>query len=165
VTLWPPLLSSRSPRVRHGCPARAGRRTGTAFWVGNDTSFGPLRATFLRARLATRPRATSGGFSAAPGRRTVAAALRAMGLEGERTFHRYHRVLSRATWSSREASCALLRLLVEAFVPDGPLVTKERATSLEALLQRTRQVFMLPSSLILSPGPPPPELLSCPESR
>jgi hypothetical protein len=62
------------------------------------------------------------GAILAPGKRTVAAALRAMGLESEQTFHRYHRVLSRATWSSREASCVLLRLLVEAFVPDGPLV-------------------------------------------
>ena len=62
------------------------------------------------------------GAILAPGKRTVAAALRAMGLESERTFHRYHRVLSRATWSSREASCVLLRLLVEAFVPDGLLV-------------------------------------------
>jgi hypothetical protein len=62
------------------------------------------------------------GAILAPGKRTVASALRAMGLESERTFHRYHRVLSRAAWSSREASCVLLRLLVEAFVPDGPLV-------------------------------------------
>ena len=62
------------------------------------------------------------GTILAPGKRTVAAALRAMGLQSERTFHRYHRVLSRATWSSREVSCLLLRLLVEAFVPDGPLV-------------------------------------------
>ena len=62
------------------------------------------------------------GAILAPGKRTVAAALRAMGLQSEQTFHRYHRVLSRATWSSREASCVLLRLLVGAFVPDGPLV-------------------------------------------
>jgi hypothetical protein len=62
------------------------------------------------------------GAILAPGKRTVAAALRAMGLESERTFHRYHRVLSRASWSSREASWVLLRLLVETFVPDGPLV-------------------------------------------
>ncbi len=62
------------------------------------------------------------GAILAPGKRTVAAALRAMGLESERTFHRYHRVLSRAAWSSRETSCELLRLLVEGFMPDGPLV-------------------------------------------
>lgn len=58
-----------------------------------------------------------------PGKRTVASALRAVGLEDERRFCRYHRVLSRARWSSKEASRILLRLLVEAFVPEGdPLV-------------------------------------------
>ena len=59
----------------------------------------------------------------APGRRTVSSALRAMGLDQQKRFHRYHRVLSRASWSSREASRVLLRLLMEAFVPEGdPLV-------------------------------------------
>ena len=38
-----------------------------------------------------------------PGTRTVASALRAVGLHAERRFCRYHRVLSRAVWSSREA--------------------------------------------------------------
>ncbi len=58
-----------------------------------------------------------------PGRRTVSSALRAMGLDQEKRFHRYHRVLSRANWSSREASGVLLRLVVKAFVPEGdPLV-------------------------------------------
>jgi hypothetical protein len=46
-----------------------------------------------------------------------------MGLDQEKRFHRYHRVLSRASWSSREASRLLLGLLVGAFVPEGgPLV-------------------------------------------
>src|SRR5215211_7108788 len=62
------------------------------------------------------------GLILAPGKRTVASALRAMGLDKEKRFCRYHRVLSRAVWSSREASRLLLGLLVEAFVPDGPLV-------------------------------------------
>jgi hypothetical protein len=63
------------------------------------------------------------GAILAPGKRTVASALRAAGLEEERRFCRYHRVLSRAVWSSREASRVLLGLLVEAFVPEGgPLV-------------------------------------------
>jgi hypothetical protein len=44
-------------------------------------------------------------------------------LDQEKRFHRYHRVLSRAAWSSREASRILLGLLVEAFVPEGdPLI-------------------------------------------
>src|SRR5215212_9351675 len=59
------------------------------------------------------------GAILAPGKRTVASALRAMGLDREKRFHRYHRVLSRAGWSSRKASRVLLGLLVEAFVPEG----------------------------------------------
>src|SRR5215204_225569 len=58
-----------------------------------------------------------------PGKRTASSALHAMGLSQEERFHRYHRVLSRARWSSREVSRALLGLLVETFVPEGePLV-------------------------------------------
>ena len=63
------------------------------------------------------------GAILAPGRRTVGSALRAMGLDQYKRFHRYHRVLSRARWSSLEVSRVLLGLLVEAFVPEGdPLV-------------------------------------------
>ena len=62
------------------------------------------------------------GAILAPGRRTVSSALRVMGLDQERRFHRYHRVLSRASWSSTEASRVLLGLLVETFVPEGPVV-------------------------------------------
>ena len=63
------------------------------------------------------------GAILAPGRRTVSSALRAMGLDQHKRFHRYHRVLSRASWSSLEASRVLLGLLVEAFVPEeGPLI-------------------------------------------
>jgi hypothetical protein len=40
------------------------------------------------------------GAILAPGRRTVSSALRAIGLDQEKRFHRYHRVLSRALWSS-----------------------------------------------------------------
>ena len=63
------------------------------------------------------------GAILAPGKRTVASALRAMGLDQEKRFHRYHRVLSRARWSSLEVARVLLGLLLEAFVPEGsPLV-------------------------------------------
>lgn len=62
------------------------------------------------------------GAMLTPGRRTVAAALRSMGLEQERRFERYHRVLNRARWSSFAISRTLLRLLIATFVPDGPLV-------------------------------------------
>jgi DDE superfamily endonuclease len=62
------------------------------------------------------------GAILAAGKRTVASALRAVDLQDERRFCRYHRVLNRAVWSSREASRLLLESLVEAFAPDGPLV-------------------------------------------
>src|ERR687894_2692264 len=62
------------------------------------------------------------GAILAPGARTVSSALRAMGLDREKRFHRYHRVLSRAHWSSLEASRILLGLLLEAFVGEGPLI-------------------------------------------
>jgi len=62
------------------------------------------------------------GAILAPGRRTVGSALRAKGLDQQKNFHRYHRVLSRAKWSTMEASRILLDSLVEAFEPEGPLV-------------------------------------------
>jgi len=45
-----------------------------------------------------------------------------MGLDQQQQFHRYHRVLSRAKWSSGEASRVLSELLVGAFMPEGPPV-------------------------------------------
>ena len=68
-----------------------------------------------------------------PGRRTVAAALRAMGLAGDRHFGNYHRVLSRDRWSSRRAARTLLRLLVAALAPLGTLVV-----GLDETLERRR---------------------------
>jgi hypothetical protein len=62
------------------------------------------------------------GALLAPAQRTVAAALRVVGLGQAAQFHRYHRVLSHARWSGLAAGRALLALLVAAFVPDGPLV-------------------------------------------
>jgi len=62
------------------------------------------------------------GAILAPGQRTVSSALRAMGLDQYKRFHRYHRVLSRARWSSLEASRILLRVLLDAFVGEGRLI-------------------------------------------
>ncbi len=58
-----------------------------------------------------------------PGRRTVASALRVMGLDQIPHFTSYHRVLNRNKWSGRWLSRRLLGLLVDTFVPDGePIV-------------------------------------------
>jgi hypothetical protein len=64
------------------------------------------------------------GTILAPGKRTVGAALRVMGLGRTEHYQRYHRVLNRAVWSSREASRVLLGLLVKTFLSDEgePLV-------------------------------------------
>ena len=48
-----------------------------------------------------------------PGKRTVTAALRIMGLSDEKHFINYHRVLSRATWSGLALSRILFGLLVD----------------------------------------------------
>ena len=62
------------------------------------------------------------GAVLAPGRRTVTAALRVMGLGQAPGFAVHHRVLSHARWSSRTVAHRLLLLLVAALVPEGPVV-------------------------------------------
>lgn len=62
------------------------------------------------------------GAILARGQRTVTAILRVMGLSDEKHFVNYHRVLQRAVWSSLAVSGTLLFLLVQTFVPTGPLL-------------------------------------------
>lgn len=62
------------------------------------------------------------GAILAPGKRTVTSVLRIVGLGQQRAWHKYHRVLSRRTWSARAASRLLLGQLVATFLPAGPLV-------------------------------------------
>src|ERR687885_1801944 len=59
------------------------------------------------------------GAILASGPRTVAAALRVLGLQDDQPFGNYHRVLNRARWCSRALSPLLLGLLVRAFVAAG----------------------------------------------
>jgi hypothetical protein len=82
------------------------------------TAFAPLftQPSWLRAQ------ALLCGVLLAPANHTVTAALRALGLAGEPGFQNYHRVLNRARWSARQVAGVLLKLLVEAFVPSGPVL-------------------------------------------
>lgn len=58
-----------------------------------------------------------------PGKRTVTAVLRTMGLQNETQFQNYHRVLNRAKWSGLVVSKILFGLLVAAFCVSGvPLI-------------------------------------------
>lgn len=72
--------------------------------------------------MASRLLTLNGCVFAAPGKRTVSAALRVMGLGQTEQFQRYHRVLNRSVWSGREASHVLLGELVRPLVPNGPLM-------------------------------------------
>ena len=93
-------------------------RTLPTIMIGVLAPFAPL---FSR-RVFENVQVLIAGTILAPGKRTVASALRAMGLDQDKRFSRYHRVLNCAVWSPKEASRVLLGLLVEAFVPQGPLV-------------------------------------------
>ena len=62
------------------------------------------------------------GAILSPASRTVTNALRVMGLSREKHFQNYHRVLSRAVWSSLAGSRILLNLLIKAFVTSRELV-------------------------------------------
>jgi hypothetical protein len=59
------------------------------------------------------------GAILAPGRRTVTAILRVLGLSEERQFQRYHRVLNRVKWSGLLLSRILVTLLVATFLAAG----------------------------------------------
>jgi len=86
-----------------------------------NTLFAQMRPIFSKRvwKLAT---VLLVGAILAPGKRTVTAILRIMGLSQERHFQNYHRVLNRAVWSNLVLSLALLRLLLNTFLPIGPVV-------------------------------------------
>jgi hypothetical protein len=75
------------------------------------------------------------GAILAPGKRTITAALRVMGLAHAKSVQPYHRVLNRAVWSSLHGSRLLLLLLVRLLAPMGPLVM-----GLDDTLERRRGV-------------------------
>ena len=56
-------------------------------------------ATLFSRRVWAHAQVLLAGALLAPAQRTVAAALRAVGLAQTAQFHRYHRVLSHARWS------------------------------------------------------------------
>jgi hypothetical protein len=52
----------------------------------------------------------------------VTSLLRITGLSRESHFVSYHRVLNHARWNSRRAVHLLLGLLIDTFVPAGPVI-------------------------------------------
>ena len=74
-------------------------------------------ATLFRSPTWLKAQILLVGAILAPGQRTVAAALRVMGLSDDRNYARYHQVLNRAVWSPRQAAGILL---VAAAPASGP---------------------------------------------
>src|SRR3954452_10154316 len=82
-------------------------------------AFAPV---FVQARTWQHAQMLVLGALLVPGQRTVCNILRIIGLRQERHFVSWHRVLNRAGWDNRLAARLLLKLLVEAFVPTGPVL-------------------------------------------
>jgi DDE superfamily endonuclease len=85
------------------------------------TVIGAFAPVFSR-RVFEHARLLMVGAILAPGKRTITSVLRVMGRSDDERFQNYHRVLNRAQWSPLKASRILLGLLLEAFVPEGPVV-------------------------------------------
>jgi hypothetical protein len=81
----------------------------------------PFLAAFSRR---TRPTvaALAMGALLSVGPRTVANCLRVLGLAEHPGFAAFHRVLNRNAWSGLALARTLLRMLVVAFIPPGPIV-------------------------------------------
>ena len=80
-------------------------------------------ATLFRTPAWLKAQILLAGAILAPGQRTVASALRVMGLSGDRNYARYHQVLNRAVWPPRQAARILLGLLILYLDQgDGPLI-------------------------------------------
>ncbi len=103
LSIW---LGGRRGKVRSSptCPREVMMRTLPVMMLHLLEPFVPL---FSR-RVCSYVQILLAGAILAPGKRTVSAALRVMGLGQTKQFQRYHRVLNRAVWSSREASRVLL---------------------------------------------------------
>jgi hypothetical protein len=87
----------------------------TATMIG---AFAPL----FSIRVFERAKLLLVGAILAPGKRTVTAVLCVPGRSDDSHFQHYHRVLNQAQWSPLKVSRMLLGLLLDACVPEGPVV-------------------------------------------
>ena len=88
-------------------------------FIGLLAPFMPL----FRPQTWSKAQLLLAGAVLSPGKRTITAALRVLGLSQEAGFAKYHHVLNRARWSPRELSKLLLFLLLHHLdTGQGPLV-------------------------------------------
>ncbi|RYZ69590.1 MAG: hypothetical protein EOP09_07415 [Proteobacteria bacterium] len=57
-----------------------------------------------------------------PGQRTITSCLRGVGLEQDRHFTNFHRVLNRSPWSAKEGARLLFWMIIRFLVPSGPIL-------------------------------------------
>jgi len=76
-------------------------------------------AQVCSARVWDRAQELIVGAILAPGKRTVTAVLRVLGLKDDQQYQNYHRVLNRAKWSGLQVSHILLGILVQVLVSAG----------------------------------------------
>lgn len=74
--------------------------------------FSPFATIFLKPKTASKAFLLLAGAILCRGGRTVCAALKILGMAGEAHFDKYHRLLSRDTWSPLNGAKILLQLLI-----------------------------------------------------
>ena len=120
-------------------------------------------ATLFRSPTWLKAQILLVGAILAPGQRTVAAALRVMGLSDDRNYARYHQVLNRAVWSPRQAAGILLVLLLQHLDQgDGPLIfgidetlERRRGPKIKSQVSRVNYICWL-ASISFAGSPPGP---------
>ncbi|WP_349602970.1 IS701 family transposase [Azospirillum argentinense] len=101
----------------------------------------PYLDAFSGRTRSTAAAALAVGAVLAVGPRTVTNLLRTLGLAGEPGFATFHRVLNRNAWSGLRLARTLLNALIQAFVPDGPIVI-----GVDHTLERRRGPSIRPAS-------------------
>ncbi|WP_254454356.1 transposase [Siccirubricoccus sp. G192] len=126
---WPHRGVQPPPELDYRATDHHRRRAGSHRAPGAAATH--LRARHLAAARPPRPDALRAEPAAglergrallAVGPRTVAACLRVIGLAEHPGFAAFHRVLNRNAWSGLALARILLRQVVAAFVPAGPIV-------------------------------------------
>ena len=84
--------------------------------------FAPFTTIFSKKKTATKVLLLLAGAILCRGGRTVCAALRILGMKGEKRFDSYHRVLNRAEWSPLKGAKILLQQLLDKFSSEEPVV-------------------------------------------
>lgn len=97
----------------------------------------PLASLFSK-RVWTHAIVLLAGAILAPAQRTVASALRVMGLSQQANYQRYHRVLNRAVWSALESARGLLRQLIEEFIDTASSSDRTIILALDETIERRR---------------------------